>query len=173
MHTPVEASLDGGAGDRSFDRQGDAYEIRAYRPEDTGALQRFYEEFEPKRAAQGLPPEGSERIRKWLSSILGSGVHLVVTREGALVGHALVVPTRRAGVGEYAVFLHQDLRGRGIGTEMNRAIVEAARGAGYTGLWLSVTPRNRAAIRSYERVGFRFVQATVLSTEAEMELALV
>jgi RimJ/RimL family protein N-acetyltransferase len=155
-----------------LDRQGEPFEIRELTSDDWPALLTFYEAFEPKRAAQGLPPEGSERIRKWLTPLLGSGIHLAVTKEGELVGHALVVPTNRDGIGEYAVFLRRDLRGRGIGTQMNHAIVEAARNAGFAGLWLTVTPRNRAAIRSYEKVGFRFVPATVLSMEAEMELNL-
>lgn len=155
-----------------LDRQGEPFEIRTLSPEDRTDLEAFYEAFEPKRAAQGLPPEGTERIRKWLAQLLSWGTHLAVTRNGELVGHALVVPTNREGVGEYAVFLRRDLRGRGIGTQMNRAIVEAARNAGYAGLWLTVTPGNRAAIRSYEKVGFTFVPSTVLSMEAEMELDL-
>ena len=39
-------------------------------------------------------------------------------------------------------------------------------------LWLSVEPHNRAAIRSYEKVGFRFLPGTIFSPEAEMEMEL-
>jgi diamine N-acetyltransferase len=169
----MQATAGTGVEDRHHrDLEGLAFEIRELRPTDAPALQSFYEDFEPKRAAQGLPPEGANRIKKWLSSILATGIHLVAVRGDELVGHALVVPTRREGIGEYAVFLRQDLRGRGMGTQLNRAIVEAARSAGLKGLWLTVTPRNRAAIRSYEKVGFRFDPTTVLSMEAEMELDL-
>ena len=154
------------------DKEGAAFEVREYQPSDSEDLQRFYEDFEPKRAAQGLPPDGPDRIRRWLDSVLPVGIHLLAFRGGELMGHALVVPTRKKDIGEYAVFIRHDLRGRGIGTELNRAIVAAARGAGLTGLWLTVQPRNRAAIRSYEKVGFRYIPSTVYSTEAEMELAL-
>ncbi len=154
------------------DRAGRPFEIRGLLSSDSGDLEQFYEGFEPKRAAQGLPPEGLDRIQRWLQSVVGMGLHLVVRCAGELVGHAFIVPTNRPGVGEYAVFLRHDLRGRGIGTEMNRAIVDEARKAGWTGLWLSVLPRNRAAIRSYEKVGFRFVPETLLTMEAEMELDL-
>lgn len=157
---------------RRIDRHGRPYEIRQLQPTDVVDLEQFYDEFEPKRAAQGLPPEGIDRIRRWLRSVIGTGLHLVAVADDVLVGHAFVVPTSRPGIGEYAVFLRQDLRGRGIGTELNRTAVEEARRSGWSGLWLSVQPRNRPAIRSYEKAGFRFIPETLLTMEAEMELRL-
>jgi ribosomal protein S18 acetylase RimI-like enzyme len=50
--------------------------------------------------------------------------------------------------------------------------VEVARASGVKRLWLSVEPNNRAAVRSYEKAGFRFVPATIYSPEVEMELPL-
>jgi GNAT superfamily N-acetyltransferase len=155
-----------------IDKEGVPLQVRGYQPGDRGELQRFYEAFEPKRAAQGLPPEDPERIRAWLSSVLPSGLHLVAFRGAEMIGHALVMPTPRDGVGEYALFIRQDLRGRGVGTALSGIVVRVARGAGLRGLWLTVEPRNRAAIRSYEKVGFRFVPETIFSLEAEMELEL-
>lgn len=153
------------------DKEGAPFVVRRLHDADRRELERFYAGFEPKRGAQGLPPATPERIRSWLDSVLSAGTHLVAVR-GALIGHAFVVPTRRDGVGEYAVFLHQDYRGRGVGTELNRAVVQAAKAAGVKRLWLTVEPRNRAAVRSYEKAGFRFVPETVYSIEPEMELGL-
>jgi RimJ/RimL family protein N-acetyltransferase len=147
-------------------------DLRAYRPDDHEALVRFYVEFEPKRAAQGLPPAGEDRVRRWLSSVTGAGTHLVALRSGRLIGHAFVVPTTDPGTGEYAVFVGAAERGRGIGTRLNLAGVEAARAAGVRRLWLSAEPRNRAAIRSYEKAGFRFRPETIYSPELEMEMEL-
>jgi ribosomal protein S18 acetylase RimI-like enzyme len=152
------------------DRQGTPFQVREYRPADGLALQRFYEAFEPKRDAQGLPPADPVRIRNWLATVLGGGIHLVAMQDGALVGHAMVMPTGREGIGEYAVFLRQDLRGRGLGSELNRAVAARAREAGLRGLWLTVDPRNRAAVRSYENAGFRVRPETAYSLETEMEL---
>jgi acetyltransferase len=154
------------------DKEGLEFVVREYAPGDREELQRFYEAFEPKRAAQNLPPESPQRISAWLTEILARGLHLVALRDGELIGHGFVMPTTRSGVGEYAVFLRQDLRGRGVGTELNRIVVECARQGGLQGLWLTVDPRNRAAIRSYENVGFRFVPETIFSLEAEMALTL-
>jgi ribosomal protein S18 acetylase RimI-like enzyme len=145
-------------------------ESREFKPADLDALLAFYGRFEPKRAAQGLPPAGPERIATWLRVVLAGPLHKLAFREESLIGHAFVTATKKPGIGEYAVFLHQDLRGRGLGTELNREVVETARRRGMRGLWLTVEPHNRAAIRSYEKVGFGFVPATVYSTEVEMEI---
>ncbi|HUE95496.1 MAG TPA: GNAT family N-acetyltransferase [Longimicrobiaceae bacterium] len=155
-----------------LDNVGAPFEVRASRPADLGALMRFYHDFEPKRAAQGLPPAEPDRIARWLAGVLATGIHKLAFRQRQLIGHAFVTPTTRAGIGEYAVFLHQAERGLGIGTLLNRATVDAARNRGLRGLWLTVEPQNRAAIRSYEKVGFRFVPSTAFSIEPEMELEL-
>lgn len=155
-----------------FDNAGNPFQIRDFLPSDLEALLRFYEEFEPKRAAQGLPPAEPDRIRRWLASVLGDGLHKVAMRGESLIGHGFVAPTTRAGVGEYAVFIHQDERRVGIGTQLNATMVEAARKHGLTGLWLTVEPLNRAAVRSYEKVGFAFVPGTAFAHEAEMEVKL-
>jgi GNAT superfamily N-acetyltransferase len=154
------------------DKNGEPFSVREYEGQDFLRLQHFYERFEPKRSAQGLPPAEPDRIRSWLTMILSSGVHILAFLGGELIGHGFVMPTERAGIGEYAVFLREDMRGRGIGTQLNAAVIELARAGGLVGLWLTVEPANRAAIRSYERVGFRFVPPTMFSLEAEMELDL-
>ena len=153
-------------------REGEAYEVRPYVASDRTALERFYIEFEPKRAAQGLPPRDAPRIARWLDAILVAGIHLLLFSGTHLTGHALLVPTREAGVSEYAIFLDRALRGRGLGTALNQVAIDAARAAGLTGLWLSVEPHNRAALRSYENVGFTLVPGTLFSPEAEMRLDL-
>lgn len=168
----VAESPDGESPIVLIDRAGRPFVVRPLRDDDLPALESFYMEFEPKRAAQGLPPEGLERIRRWLLPVLRQGVHLVAERGGDLIGHSLLIPTGEPGTLEYAVFLRADERGMGMGTAMNRASVEAARAAAARRLWLSVEPHNRAAIRSYENAGFRFRPATIYSPEMEMDLTL-
>ena len=152
---------------------GELLTLRAYRDTDRAELERFYDAFEPQRSAQGLPPTGLPRIERWLHKVLPVGVHLIARRGDRLIGHALVVPSDLPGVAEYAVFLDQSERGKGMGVELTRAAVELAREAGFTRLWLTVEPGNRAAVRAYERAGFRFRPATIFSPEAEMMLDLV
>jgi RimJ/RimL family protein N-acetyltransferase len=154
------------------DREGNVYDVRAYRPSDRAPLQDFYDAFEPRRAAQGLPPEGPVRVARWLDGVLPGGAHLIVEHAGRLVGHAMLMPTRTEGVREYAIFLDASVRGLGLGTEVNRLSVEMARTLEVRRLWLSVEPQNRAAVRSYQKAGYRFRPATLYSPELEMELDL-
>jgi len=154
------------------DRMGEPYVVTLYRPAIRDELESFYLHFEPKRAAQGLPPTGADRIIQWLGSILPIGVHLILRRSDGLAGHAFLIPMIRGETAEYAIFLRKDVRGRGIGTAINRLAVEVARVAGFEHVWLSVEPHNRAALRSYTRAGFRLVGGTLGAPEAEMVLDL-
>lgn len=173
MAFPIQAPPDLTAVDLTrYDKDGVPFEVREYRQGDLEMLEHFYLEFDPKAGAQGLPPANELRMRRWLRSVLDGGIHLLAFRDGELIGHAMVMPTDREGIGEYAVFLRQDVRGRGAGTELNRTVVEVARAAGLTGMWLTVEPSNRPAIRSYEKAGFDFVPGTTYLIEAEMEMAL-
>jgi L-amino acid N-acyltransferase YncA len=162
------------APDLCVDHHGAAYGVRGYTAADHHErLRAFYDGFEPKRAAQGLPPLGRDRIDQWLASILPLGTHLVVEdTDGDVVGHAFLIDSGRAGEAEYAIFLRQDIRGRGIGTCVNRVAVAVARAAGWARLWLSAEPHNRPAIRSYQKVGFRFLASEFLAAEVEMALEL-
>jgi diamine N-acetyltransferase len=155
-----------------LDKRGEPFRIEPFDPSHRPALEAFYARFQPPRVAQGLPPQGSPRIARWLDAILPVGVHLLVFRDGSLIGHAFVVPYLTPEVGEYAVFLEHTERSKGIGTQLNRTAIQFARKVGFAKLWLSVEPHNRAALLSYERAGFTFVPGTRFSPEVEMTLDL-
>lgn len=153
------------------DKLGRPFLIRPYRDEDRSALDAMFDDFSPKRAAQGLPPGDPPLRAGWLDDVLGQGHHLVVEVDGVVRGHGMLIPfgDRRA---ELANFLHQSVRDRGIGTALNRALLEVGAARGIERVWLSVEPSNRPAVRSYEKVGFRRVPVTGWSPELEMEIEL-
>lgn len=128
----------------------------------------MYVDFEPKRVAQGLPPQDEAAIDRWLSRVLPRGIQVVVEVDGRLVGHFMLIPMDGDAV-ELANFLHQSVRGRGIGTALNRMAIQLAREAGFRRVWLSVEPSNCAAVKSYQRAGFRPRPASLLAREIEME----
>jgi RimJ/RimL family protein N-acetyltransferase len=154
------------------DKEGRVYSVRPLRPDERAALEDFYDGFDPKRGAQGLPPEGKPRIARWLDTILPSGTHLAVEREGRLVGHAMLMPTGQEGVSEYAIFLAKEVRGQGVGTQVSRLTVDVARTLDVRRLWLSVEPQNLPALRSYQKAGFQFRKNTIYTPELEMEMDL-
>lgn len=131
----------------------------------------MYADFEPKRAAQGLPPDGEQRIRHWLDRVFKTGRHLIVEVDGSIRGHLMLIPQDN-GTTELANFLHQSIRNRGIGTAVNTIALRVARDAGLNSLWLSVEPANKAAIRSYEKAGFRRLMGSLWAPEIEMSVDL-
>lgn len=153
------------------DKQGRPFVLRPYRPEDRPSLELMYDGFEPKRVAQGLPPDDPGRRAHWLDTILASGTHLLVEVDGVVAGHGMLIPFDDHSA-ELANFLHQSIRDRGIGTALNRALLAAGRDAGLARAWLSVEPSNRRAIRSYEKVGFRPIFTSGWAPELEMEALL-
>ncbi|MFO7894939.1 MAG: GNAT family N-acetyltransferase [Longimicrobiales bacterium] len=151
------------------DKLGETFVIRPFRDEDRPALKEMYDDFEPKRVAQGLPPGDAERRGRWLRDVLADGYHLVVEIDGTVVGHGMLLPFQE-GEAELANFLHQATRDRGIGTRLNRALLELGRELGMRRVWLSVEPFNRRAIRSYEKVGFQRRPMSPWAPEVEMEV---
>ena len=81
----------------------------------------------------------------------------VATVEGLVVGWCDVLPTRgqaRAHVGSLGMGVVSAARGRGIGSALLRAAVEAAWASGLTRIELSVRADNAKARALYERHGF-------------------
>ena len=144
------------------------FTLREYAPGDRAALEAMYGGFEPKRGAQGLPPRSLQGIHEWLEGLLPRGRHYVVVVENRVLGHVMLVPLADGKV-EFANFIHQSVRGRGIGTAATRMAIERGWEPGST-LWLSVEPSNRAALRSYQRAGFQRVPGSPWAQEIEMEM---
>lgn len=153
------------------DRTGQPYVVRLYVPADRAPLEAMYLDFQPKRAAQGLPPSDCDGIRRWLDRVLADGTHLVVEVEAVVRGHAMLLPMS-AERAELANFLHQSVRFRGIGTQLNRIILSLAQDQHFHRVWLCVEPGNRPAVRSYERAGFRRRAGELWSPEVEMEAVI-
>jgi len=154
-----------------LDREGRAYTIRPFEPDDRAALEAMYRDFEPKRGAQGLPPKEAG-IARWLERVLPNGTHVVALVDGELLGHGMIVPMEDDRV-ELANFLHQSIRNRGIGTAINRALLQLARAQAVERVWLCVEPSNRAAVRSYEKAGFKRLPGSLWQPEIEMQAELV
>jgi RimJ/RimL family protein N-acetyltransferase len=154
------------------DKQGEPFIIREMEPADRRALHQMYLDFLPKRAAQGLPPETEYAQKRWLDHVLKGGIHLLVEVNDVVQGHLMLIPMEGGAAVELAIYLHQSIRGRGIGTAMNKLAVNLARLTGYKKIWLSVEVTNVPAIKSYQKAGFKRTAATIWAHEIEMEVIL-
>ncbi|MFF3445598.1 GNAT family N-acetyltransferase [Streptomyces sp. NPDC002667] len=123
--------------------------------------QSAYEGLIPQTYLDGLSVTAdAERRRRRLEEGDGSVVNLVAERDGSVAGWACHGPHRdgevRAGDVElYAIYVHPDLLGRGVGQALLRESVRRCAAAGHERMLLWVLEENTRARRFYERAGFR------------------
>jgi ribosomal protein S18 acetylase RimI-like enzyme len=117
---------------------------------DLGNLVRMNVELREDEKAPGSMSEIKLRARmaRWLDA--KSYDVLLLVREGRILGYALVDHTKKPAYVRH-LFIERDSRRRGHGTEALNLLLERYSG----GLELDVNSWNAAAIRFYEKFGFR------------------
>ncbi|MFB6126089.1 MAG: N-acetyltransferase family protein [Halolamina sp.] len=134
------------------------------------ALVEMYDDFDPADRAQGIPPNGRDRIEEWLDNILADDCRNVVAWDGDdAVGHATLVPDEDAW--ELAIFVLQAYQGAGVGTRLLRALLGHAERAGIERVWLTVERWNQPAVALYEKTGFETADAESFELEMAIRLA--
>jgi len=135
----------------SWTSRGARWTIRPGVSEDAAALAEMYEGFGTADRAQGLPPVTRSRRADWLETMLADGSNVVAPeRNGEPFGHAMYTPTDAARP-ELAVFVHPEMQGRGVGTELCRHVIADADAGDREGLELHVESGNRVARASTGR----------------------
>lgn len=143
---------------RFADGEGREIAVREYgshhgHDEEREELVEMYLDFAPEDRAQGIPPVGEERIRRWLDVLLGGdGFNVVAWHDARAVGHATLVSDE--GAYELAIFVHDEYQNAGIGTRLLEALLGLGERHGVERVWLSVERWNDPAIALYEKVGF-------------------
>lgn len=128
----------------------------------------MYLDFDPAFRTLGVPPAGEARVRRWQDRLLAG--HCVLAWHGdRVVGQAVLVADGE-GSHEFAIFLHQDYHGAGIGTALAEALLTHGRAAGVKEVWLLVERTNRPAVALYTDVGF--VVTENLGSDVEMALTM-
>ena len=150
-------------------RNGRILEVRACGGEDLGALAGMYKSFEPKRVAQGLPPSDVPRIAHWLEGLQGKARALVAWDGAKVVAHTILCPMRTDSV-EFAVFVHQEYRGDGLGTALSQLTLDWASRMGFPQVFLTTEFSNFPALRLFRKLGFQVTSRC--ADECEMALDL-
>lgn len=128
-------------------------DVRITQPDvDPEPLVELYEGFDDASRAQGLPPRSTERIREWVADLLESGLNLVAEHDGAVVGHATLVPFD--GVVELSIFVHPEYQSAGVGTRLLRHLLGLGQEHGVDRVWLAVERGNVPALSLYRSAGF-------------------
>jgi len=141
------------------DKSGGPFEIGISDAEDFSSLLRMYLTFSPKPASQGLPPEDPETCQNWVKTLFRIGVNVLAWRSDSVIGHVVLMPDVKGKSGELVVFVDQNHRNLGIGTELARFALEEFGHLGFELVWLTVRVLNFMAIKLYRRVGFEFCDA--------------
>ena len=115
-------------------------------------------------------PFDDERVRNGLAGLFQRphfGSTLVLVADGRPRGYVVVTlgwSLESGGIDALLdeVYLEPELRGRGVGTKLVEAAVEAARAAGAKRIYLEVEAGNAAARRLYARLGWRTEESTMM-----------
>lgn len=143
---------------------GAAAGIRDLDGADAPALERFavLASFPPWALPAGAAAE-DPRVRRWVDGWPGpDDLGVGWPAAGALLGAAwarrvepvLLHDARGGALAEVVVAVDDRARGRGVGTALVAALADRAARRGWSGLALTVSARNPAAISVYRRCGF-------------------
>lgn len=138
------------------DKSGRPCSIGRGHAEHCSSIMEMYRVFSPRPASQGLPPGDSETCEKWVKDILSIGENALAQRGERIIGHAALIPDGNAKTGEFIIFVHQDCRNLGVGTELTRWTFDRARTLGFQSIWLTVAVTNFIAIKLYKKLGFEY-----------------
>jgi RimJ/RimL family protein N-acetyltransferase len=139
-----------------IDKSGCSFGMGTCCPEDFPFLLEMYHNFCPKPASQGLPPEDPETCQNWVKSLFEIGENFLAWREESVIGHVSLVPDIKGKSAEFVIFVDQDHRNLGIGTELTRFALERSGHLGYDSIWLTVNMSNFIAIKLYKKLGFEY-----------------
>ena len=105
----------------------------------------------------GMPPYTREVIERWMNN-LPNFIPLIAEIDSRIVGFANISKhshSRRKGVGDLIIYLHQDFHNAGLGTAIIAYLVDMAKKQGVHRIGLHVIVDNKIAIHLYEKFGFK------------------
>lgn len=150
------------------DREGRAIQVVLAGERGLMRLLAFYDAFQPKGAFEGLPPAAEGERRKWVIGLMGGWRNFLLLDGEQVVGH-VGVTLGESDLEEVIIFLHEDYRGKGIGSRALRHVGALLAREGCRRLWLTVESTNTAAIRCFQKAGFRF---TSQEFQPQMEMVM-
>jgi RimJ/RimL family protein N-acetyltransferase len=150
----------------------DRFRIRAVGPPEMHLLIKMYDRFDLLGMAFGLPPLKPEGRREWIGYALSHKLNVAAySPAGETVGHCFLAGDK-PGSAEMAIFVHQGVRRRGVGTALVNAALAWGAATGLRRVWSMTSADNTAALRLQENCGFRLTKCTFPEAELEIDLAV-
>jgi RimJ/RimL family protein N-acetyltransferase len=141
------------------DKYVEPFEIGRCEADDLSSLLEMYCNFSSKPASQGLPPLDTEVCHNWIRRLFEIGMNFLAWMNDRVIGHTALIPDPSGKSVEFIIFVDQNHRNIGIGTELTRPTLEEAKGLGFQSVWLVVETSNFVAIKLYSNFGFQFRDA--------------
>jgi ribosomal protein S18 acetylase RimI-like enzyme len=148
--------------------------IRDAQANDVELLRRLRDEFQQELNKPPFFDEPWDSVADDVEGTVADGVALIAEDDGVPVGYALasVVPQTPIRGHLYDLYVHGDVRGRGVGRELIAAAAERLRQRGVTHISLDVALTNDSARRLYERLGFRPYDVLMAASLDDLERQL-
>jgi RimJ/RimL family protein N-acetyltransferase len=153
-----------------IDKSGNPFQIGIGCAEDFPDLLEMYRVFSPKPASQGLPPQDPETCFRWVKNLFEISENLLAWRGNGVIGHAALAPDVKRTSGEFVIFIDQNHRNLGIGTELTRFTLEKSKQLGFDSIWLTVNVSNFIAIKLYKKLGFQYSDMDIFERVMSIKL---
>ena len=136
--------------------------IRPATADDCAAIAVIYDEgITSGLATFATGPHSAEERAIWLAARTERAPVFVVTTADRVVGWSAIAPFSHRpwydGVGEYTAYVASSARGRGLGRDLVRHLIEVAPAYGYWKLVGMILPENAAGLSLARSAGFRLV----------------
>jgi phosphinothricin acetyltransferase len=136
--------------------------VRPAGPEDAEAIRGIYNEAVANTTAtMDTEPRTADQQAYWMTAHAPGGRWVALVAQdsaGQVLGYASLSSfdpkPGYAATAEVSVYVHCDARGRGVGTHLVAALIDAARQNGFVALVASISANNDASLRLHARHGF-------------------
>ena len=133
-------------------------EIKTMDPRHWNDVRRIYEE--GLRTGNATFQTTAPAWEEWDKAHIQTG-RLVAIEKGNIIGWAALTPVSSrcvyGGVAEISVYVSENARGKGIGKELLKSLIEDSEANGFWTLQAGIFPENIASIKIHEATGFRII----------------